>query len=87
MTAYDRSTHALIRDVGWASRSSLAPDLQVNADGSTDIWIGPQALAGKGSNWIPTKAGIGLELIFRFYGAEEPIVDKTWVLPDVEKLN
>lgn len=83
-TAYDFATHALIRDVGWGSRSSLAPGLQTNADGSTDLYFGPKAPDGKRSNWIPTKAGGRFELIFRLYGPEKPLFDKTWVLPDIE---
>jgi hypothetical protein len=84
-TAYDRATHALIRDQKWASRSSLDPNLQKNADGSVDIYFGPTAPQGKESNWIPTKAGGGFELIFRCYGAQKAVFDKTWQLPDIEK--
>jgi hypothetical protein len=36
------------------------------------------------SNWIPT--GEDFFLLFRFYGPEKPIFDKTWILDDVEKL-
>ena len=25
-------------------------------------------------------------LLFRFYGPEKPVIDKSWVLPDVEKV-
>jgi hypothetical protein len=39
---------------------------------------------GKRFNWIPTKAGGRFELIFRLYGPEKPLFDKTWVLPDIE---
>jgi len=35
-----------------------------NADGSVDIYIGPTAPAGKQSNWIPTDAKRGFELMF-----------------------
>ena len=33
-TAYDRATHALIRNMPWASRSSITPGLEHNPDGS-----------------------------------------------------
>ena len=55
-TAYDRATHALIRDMKWSSRSSNTPGLQKNADGSMDVYFGPKAPAGKESNWVPTNA-------------------------------
>jgi hypothetical protein len=86
-TAYDRATHALIRDTSWSSRSSLTSGLQKNADGSVDIFFGPKAPAGKESNWVPTIAGRGFEVLFRFYGPEKPLFEKTWVLPDIELVN
>ncbi len=55
VTAYDRVTHALIRDMPRASRSSQITELQKNADGSVDLFFGPSAPAGKESNWVPTK--------------------------------
>ena len=54
VTAYDRETHALIRNMPRASRSSQIPELQKNADGSIDIFFGPAAPEGKDSNWVPT---------------------------------
>jgi hypothetical protein len=47
VTAYDFETHALIRDVPYASRSSLSEGFKANADSSTDIYFGPQAPAGR----------------------------------------
>ena len=56
LTAYDRKTHALIRNMPRASRSSQIQELQKNADGSVDIFLGPKAPKGKDANWIPTDA-------------------------------
>ena len=85
-TAYDRATHGLIRNLPWSSRSSNTPGLQKNADGSVDIYFGPKAPAGKESNWVPTSAEGKFEVLFRFYGPEKPLFDKTWKLPDIEKV-
>jgi hypothetical protein len=85
-TAYDRVTHALIRDQKWPSRASTTPGLQANADGSVDLFFGPMPPAGKESNWVPTPVGREWEVMVRFYGPQKPLFDKTWVLPDVEKL-
>jgi hypothetical protein len=63
------------------------PEVEQNADGSVDVWFGPKAPEGKESNWIPTKADGRFELVFRFYGPEPPLFDKTWVLPDLELLD
>jgi hypothetical protein len=84
-TAYDRDTHSLIRDMKWASRSSQTPNLQKNADGSTDLYFGPTAPTDKESNWVPTRAAGRFEVIFRFYGPEKSLFEKTWKLPDIEK--
>lgn len=83
---YDFETHALIRDMPWSSRSSLGTDLVKNADGSVDVYFGPRAPTGKEANWIPTKKGGRFEALFRFYGPEKALFDKTWVLPDIEKI-
>jgi hypothetical protein len=84
-TAYDRATHALIRNLPWASRSSQTPGVQKNADGSVDVYFGPKAPAGEESNWVPTSADGKFEVLFRFYGPEKPLFDKTWRLPDIVK--
>ena len=86
-TAYDRDTHALIRDVKWPSRSSNTPGLQKNDDGSMDVYFGPKAPEGKESNWVPTNAKRGFEVLFRLYGPEKDFFDKKWVLPDIEKMS
>lgn len=84
-TAYDRETHALIRDMPRASRASNSTGIQSNADGSVDLWFGPVAPEGKQANWVPTRAGRGFEVLFRIYGPEKPFFDKQWVLPDLER--
>jgi hypothetical protein len=85
-TVYDRATHGLVRDMARASRSSQSPGLRVNANGSVDIYFGPKAPAGNESNWIPTDANGGFEVLFRFYGPEKRLFEKTWRLPDIEKV-
>ena len=85
-TVYDRATHAPIRNTRWPSRSSQTPGLQKNADGSVDIYFGPKAASRGESNWVPTNAGGGFEVLFRFYGPQKPLFDKTWRLPDIEKV-
>ena len=86
-TVYNRDTHALIRNVQRASCSSQNPELQKNADGSANIYFGPEAPVGKESNWVPTSAGGKFEVLFRLDGPEKPLFDKTWILPDIEKSN
>jgi len=86
VTAYDRETHALIRGMPRASRSSQIAELQKNADGSVDVYFGPSAPAGKEANWVPTDPQRGFELMLRVYGPRKEFFDKAWVLPDVERV-
>lgn len=86
VTVYDRQTHALVRNVPRASRSSQIPEMQKNADGSVDVYFGPKAPQGKEANWVPTDPKRGFELMFRLYGPKKEFFDKVWVLPDAERL-
>jgi hypothetical protein len=86
LTAYDRDTHALIRNVYRASRASNAHDVKKNADGSVDLYIGARAPAGQDTNWIPTHPARKFELMFRLYGPKHEFFLKNWTLPDVELL-
>jgi hypothetical protein len=85
VTAYDRETHALIKDMQYASRASTTPGLQKNSDGSIDLYFGSKAPEGKESNWIPTSQR-SFELLARFYGPEKSFFDKTWTMGDVEEV-
>jgi hypothetical protein len=58
---------------------------QQNSDGSVDLYFGPQAPRGFEKNWVTT-AGKSFFLIFRLYGPEQPLFEKTWRLPEVEKV-
>ena len=86
VTAYDRETHALIKNMDRASRASNAAELQKNADGSVDIFFGPKAPAGKETNWVATDPARGFELMFRLYGPKKEFFAKAWTMPDVEKV-
>jgi hypothetical protein len=85
-TIYDRATHAPIRGKPWASRSSKTPGLQSNDDRSVDLIFGPAAPQGGEGNWVPTDPDGQFEVLFRFYGPKPPLFDKSWALPDIEKI-
>ncbi len=86
VTVYDRNTHAFIKNAKWVGRSSQTPGLQSNADGSVDIHFGPEAPAGKDSNWVPADPNGRFEVLARFYGPQKALYDKTWSLNDLEKV-
>jgi len=57
-----------------------------NSDGSTDIYLGPEAPAGKSSNWMATVPGKGYFGVLRLYGPTETAMDKSWKPGDIEKV-
>ena len=57
-----------------------------NADGSTDVYFGPEAPTGKEKNWLATVPGKGYFVIFRLYGPTEPFFDQSWKPSDIEKV-
>jgi hypothetical protein len=69
--------------VGLSSYDS--PTMKQNNDGSVDLYFGPAAPSGFDKNWVPT-AGKPFFLIFRLYGPEKAYFDKSWRLPEVEKV-
>ncbi len=82
---YDNQTRSMLQtDQEYPQVSSLDKGLQVNADGSVDVYFGPSAPAGKESNWIQTVPGKGWNMLFRLYGPLEPWFDKTWKLSEIE---
>ena len=86
VTLYNRDTHTLIRGAAPAARSSLTTGLAANPDGSIDLSFGPTWPDGSTANFIPTKTGEQFEVIFRVYGVQRPLLDKTWELPDIEEV-
>ncbi len=63
-------------------------ELTYNEDGSLDIYIQAKAPEGKESNWLPsTQAGEEFELTFRMYYPEETIINRSWQMPGVQKVD
>jgi hypothetical protein len=83
LTAYDLKTAAFIREMPSAGVSSIDKRLEVNKDGTVDIYIGPEAPKGKEANWVPTAKGSKFFMLARFYGAGDAIFTKTWQLNDL----
>jgi len=51
--------------------------------GSVTLYIGPKAPKGYENNWIPTGGKVPF-LLFRFYGPEQALFNRTFMLDDVE---
>ena len=85
LTMYDRATWAFVNNpLDRAGLGSFNMDqMKMNADGSVDLYVGPNARPGLESNWIPT---MGKEpyLWLRLYSPEEAFWNKSFKMPDVE---
>jgi hypothetical protein len=86
MTIYDVATRAIIANETKLADRSSRMDLMTNADGSVDLYIGPNKPQGaKAKNWIQTMPGKAWFPYFRLYSPKQAFLDKTWILPDIEK--
>jgi hypothetical protein len=83
---YDSQSRSELRNGQKFPSVSKYTDPKVNADGSVDVYFGPEMPKGQEKNWIKTVPGKGWFPIFRFYGPLEPLYDKTWVLNDIEEI-
>jgi len=82
---YDNQTRSMIQtDQQFPMVSSQNKGLNVNADGSVDVYFGPEAPSGKESNWVQTVPGKGWNTLLRLYGPLEPWFDKTWQPGEIE---
>src|SRR5271154_3069941 len=86
ITLYDVSTRALIQNNTEITDRSSRQDLTKNVDGSVDLYFGPKAPKGFEKNWIPTVVGKAWFPYFRLYGPTEAHFNRTWKLPDIEKV-
>ena len=59
--------------------------LKTNTDGSVDVYLGSSAPAGNESNWLPS-AGEDFFVIVRLYGPAKSVYEKTWKMPDIERV-
>ena len=87
ITVYDMATSALFRNADRLVVSSTDKGVQKNPDGSVDVYFGPKAPAGKEANWVYAAEGKNWFPWFRFYGPEKAAEDKSWRMPDIEKVN
>lgn len=85
LDVYDTQTRSLLEtDNPYPSVMSLGDTVTANDDGSTEVYFGPAAPAGKESNWVQTIPGKSWFAILRLYGPLEPWFDKTWRPGEIE---
>lgn len=84
VTVYDIDTRCLIdNEQERGDRGSRDAELNVNPDGSVDIYFGPNPPAGGTTNWIQTIPGRHWFAYFRLYGPLESYFDRSWKLGDI----
>lgn len=86
LTLYDLDSRSLLLNEQKIADRSSRMDLKKNADGSVDLFCGPQAPEGYEQNWIATVPGKGWFAYFRLYEPTEAYFSATWPLPDFERL-
>lgn len=88
LTMYDRATWAFVNNpLDRAGLGSFNLDqMKLNADGGVDVYVGPKAPANLESNWIPTMSK-ELYLWLRLYAPDEAFWNKTFKMPDLERVN
>ncbi len=86
LSMYDDKEFFVENDFKRYSIGSTTDRLKTDADGSISIYIQHENPgADKQSNWLPAPAG-GFNLTMRLYGAESPILDGSYRLPAVTRL-
>jgi hypothetical protein len=90
LTLYSEETRRPYDNGGTDARSinldSRDDQLQRNPDDSIDLYVGPTAPRGMESNWMKTIAPDGWFVLFRLYAPTEPWFDRSWTLPDFERV-
>jgi hypothetical protein len=87
VTVYDIENRLIIRnEIKRSDRSSRTEGIIKNADGSVDLYFGPEAPKGKEINWIQTNNGQSFFVYLRLYGPEQAYFDQTWPMNKVQKI-
>lgn len=88
VVVYDPQTRSELQTgQPFPSRNNKRDKLEENADGSVDLYFGPEPPPGKEGNWIQTVEGKGFFVLLRLYGPLEPWFDKTWRPGDFELMD
>lgn len=93
LTPYSEHTRGLIKsgitEFVDANRDSRDKRLKYNDDGSVDLYFGPndsKVPEDRRGQWMKTVPDEGWFPYFRLYAPKKAFFDKSWVLPDIERL-
>ncbi|ROP66094.1 DUF1254 domain-containing protein [Curtobacterium sp. ZW137] len=87
VTVYDVASRCLIDNAQQrGDRGSRDEDLVVESDGSVVLHFGPEAPAGRESNWVQTIPGQHWFSYLRLYGPLEPYFERSWTPGDFTRV-
>ncbi len=87
ITVYDNDTRCIIQnEQALSDISSVMNELKVEDDGSVKVYVGPSAPNGYENNWVQSNPEKGFFVYLRLYGPLEAYYNKSWKMPDVEKI-
>ncbi len=87
VVAYDPQTRSQLQtSQEFPSKNNKKSKLDMNADGSVDLYFAPEVPKGHENNWIETVPGKGWMVLIRLYGPLDPWFDKTWQPGEFEPL-
>ncbi|MEL6808627.1 MAG: DUF1214 domain-containing protein [Pseudomonadota bacterium] len=85
LTVYDSHTRTIIRNDQRSAKVNSANEIVTNPDGTTTLYVGPEAPEAMENNWIQIAEGQTWFAYFRLYDPKEAYFEKSWVLNDFVK--
>ena len=86
ITVYDNQTRSMLQtDQPLPGVRSIQKNIVQNADGSYDVYFGPEKPDGK-VNWVQTIPNKGWNVLWRIYSPTQVWYDKGWRQGEIEKV-
>lgn len=86
VTVYDLATAGFLLNSPNVGIDSYNSNTEKNSDDSIDVYLGPKPFLQQEANWIYTGMRGDWFAFFRFYGPQKAIFERTWVLPNIERV-
>jgi len=85
LTVYDADGFLVENPIHRYAIGDRTPGLEVNRNGSLDLYLSHDSPKGHGANWLPVPAG-SFTLILRIYLPARAVIDGTYRAPAVDEL-
>ena len=85
LTMYDTQTRCQLQtDQQFPTLDSYQKGMKTNADGSINIFFGPEPPKGMENNWLQSIPGKAWFVAWRVYGPLQPWIDQSWRVGEIE---